>query len=112
MPKTAKNGVKVENPKIIFFQNFFLLNCLKFDGESNVTGPESKRRQLHAQILNKPIGRVEKLEVFFFQIFFLKSMQNLMLISKIQVPTVKVDIFVGKNEKMMFKCWKFPFFEK
>ena len=71
MPKTAKNGVKVENTKIIFFQNFFFLNCVKFDGESNGTGRESRRRQLRAQNLKKPAERVKKLEVFILEIFFL-----------------------------------------
>ena len=71
MPKTAKNGVKVENTKSIFFSNFFFEINVKFDADFNGTGPESKRRQLHAQNLNKPAERVEKLEVFFLEIFFL-----------------------------------------
>ena len=97
--QNSKNGVKVENTKFFFFQKFFFLNCVKLNGEYNGTGPESRRRQLRAQNLKKPIERVEKLEVIFFQIFFLLSMQNLMLISKIQVPNEKVDILVEKNGK-------------
>ena len=74
MPKTAKNGVKVENTKSIFFSNFFFEINVKFDDESNGTGRDSWRRQLCAQNLKKSAERVKKLEVFFFQIFFLKSM--------------------------------------
>ena len=54
--------------------------------------------------------KVEKSELFFFQIFFLLSMQNLMLISKIQVPTEKVDILVEKNGKN--DVWNVGIFEK
>ena len=71
MLKTAKNGVKVENTKIIFFSNFFFEINAKFDADFNGTGPEPKRRLLRGQNLKNPAERVKKLESFFFQIFFL-----------------------------------------
>ena len=74
MVKTAKNGGQGRKVRSIFFWNFFFEINVKFDGKSNETGPEARRRQLRAQNLKKPTERVEKLEVFFFEIFFLKSM--------------------------------------
>ena len=60
MPKTSKNGVKVENTKSIFFSNFFFEINVKFDADFNGTGPESPWRQLRAQNLKKPTERDEK----------------------------------------------------
>ena len=70
MVKTAKNGGQGRKVRSIFFWNFFFEINVKFDGESNGTGPEARRRQLRAQNLKKPTERVEKLDFFFVKFFF------------------------------------------
>jgi hypothetical protein len=94
--KTRKNTCQGRNFRSIFFYTFFFQIDAKFDADFNGIGPESRKRQLHAQNLKKPAVRVENLEVFFFMIFFLKSIQNLMLNSMKQVPSPKNDNFMEK----------------
>ena len=55
------------------FLNFFSLNGVKLNADSNETGPESPGRHLHAQNSKKRgQGRKHK-KYFFFQIFFLNQ---------------------------------------
>ena len=72
--KTRKNGVKVEKVKSIIFSKFFFEINVKFDADFNGTDLESRRRHLRAQNSKKTPERVKNLEIFFFLIFFFKSM--------------------------------------
>ena len=71
--KNRKNTCQGRNLRSVIFYNFFFQIDAKFDAEFNGTGPESRKWQLYAQNWKKPAGRVEKLELFFFEIFFLNQ---------------------------------------
>jgi hypothetical protein len=70
--KSAMLSIWVFSKSEIFF-NFFWLNGVKLDADSNGTGPECPRRHLHAQNVKKR-GQGRKHKNYFFSKFFFSKL--------------------------------------